>query len=122
MDRYFYSVEDYGDRKEIHISSNVYFNDADGTETDHRIAKWKGFYLSIEEVKYLLDDDCFFDYINERVRYLGDITREEALEICDTYWDGKPGTELHVRNVNQDTPCGYYWFEGGDLNASNCKI
>jgi hypothetical protein len=111
MDRYFYVIEGNGNRKEIHICGNVYFNDADETETDHRIAEWKGFYLSLEEVKNLLNDDCFFDYINERVKYLGDITKEEAIEMCNIFWDGEPGTELDIRDVDKDTPCGYYWFE-----------
>lgn len=111
MDRYFYVIEGNGNEKEIHICGNVYFNDADETETDHRIAEWKGFYLSLEEVKNLLNDDCFFDYINERVKYLGDITKEEAIEMCNIFWDGEPGTELDIRDVDKDTPCGYYWFE-----------
>lgn len=111
MDRYFYSVEEYGDAKEIHVSGNVYFNDTDETETDHRIAEWTGLSLPLEKVKELLDDDCFFEYINEQVNYLEDITKEEALEICDTFWDGEPGTKLDIKEVNEDTPCGYYWFE-----------
>jgi hypothetical protein len=111
MDKYFYSIEDNGNGKEIHISDNVYFNDTDESETDHRLAEWTGLYLSYDKLKELLDNDCFFDYINEKVNYLGDITKEEALEICNKFWDGEPGTELDIREVNQDTPCGYYWFE-----------
>ena len=111
MDRYFYAVEDSGNGKEIYMSGNVYFNDADETETDHRIAEWTGFFMSLELVKELLDDDCFFEYINERVNYLGNITKEDALDMCDTFWNGEPGTELHISEVTQDTPCGYYWFE-----------
>ena len=111
MDRYFYSIEDNGYEKEIHMSGNVYFNDADETENDHRIAEWSGFYMSFQEVKELIDINCFYEYINERVNYLGDITKEEALAICNFFWDGKPGTELHIFEVTQDTPCGHYWFE-----------
>ena len=111
MNRYFYSVEDFGDRKEIHMSGNIYFNDVDETETDYRIAEWTGMYLSLEEIENLLNDDCFFDYINEKVNYLEDVTKEEALEVCNTFWNGKPGTELHITEVNENTPCGYYWFE-----------
>ena len=111
MDRYFYSIEDYGNEKEVHVSGNVYFNDVDETETDHRITEWTGFCLSLEQVKELIDEDCLFDYINERVNYLGDITKEEAEDICNTYWSGKPGIKLDIKNVTDDTPCGYYWFE-----------
>ena len=114
MDRYFYSVEDFGDRKEIHISGNVYFNDVDEMDTNYRIAEWTGMYLSYDKLKELLSDDLLFDYINEQVNYLDDITKEEALEICDTFWDGEPGTKLDIKEVNEDTPCGYYWFEWED--------
>lgn len=111
MDRYFYSIEDCGSEKEVHVSGNVYFNDGDETETDHRIAEWTGFWLTLEQVKELIDEECLLDYINERVNYLGDITKEEAKDICNTYWSGKPGIELDIKNVTDDTPCGYYWFE-----------
>ena len=111
MDRYFYSIEDYGSEKEVYVSGNVYFNDVDETETDHRIAEWTGFCLSLEQVKELIDEECLLDYINERVNYLGDITKEEAEDICNTYWSGEPGIELDIKNVTDDTPRGYYWFE-----------
>lgn len=111
MDRYFYSIESFGNEKEVHVSGNVYFNDVDETETDHRIAEWTGFYLSLGQIMELLDEDCFFDYINERVDYLGDITKEGAKDICNTYWNGEPGIELDIKNVTDDTPCGCYWFE-----------
>ena len=110
MDRYFYSIEDYGNGKEVYICGNVYFNDADGTETDHRIAEWKSFSLTVAELQLLLQED-FFDYINEEVRYLDDITKEEAEDICKTFWNGEPGDNLDIREVNDYTECGYYWFE-----------
>lgn len=111
MDRYFYSIEDYGNGKEIHISGNVYFNDVDESETDYRIAEWVGFSLTIAELTSLLDKEDFIDYINERIDYLADITKEEALDICNTYWNGESGIELNIREVNENTPCGYYWYE-----------
>lgn len=111
MDRYFYSVEDFGNGKEVHVSGNVYFNDADGTETDHRIAEWTGFYLTIAELSLLYKNEDLLDYLNERVNYLGDITKEEAEDICDEYFSGKPGEMLDIRDVTDDTPCGDYWFE-----------
>ena len=112
MDRYFYSIEDYGNGKEVHISGNVYFNDADEeTETDHRIAEWTSFALTFAELKELLQDDDFFDYINERVNYLGNITKAEAEDICNSFWNGEPGIELDISDVTDDTPCGSYWCE-----------
>lgn len=110
MDRYFYSVEDDGGKKVIHLSGNVYFNDVDETETCYRIAEWTWMYLSLQEVSSLMKDDVFYEYINEKVVYLGDITKEEAEEICSTYFDGQPGIKLDVKSVTEDTPCGDYWW------------
>ena len=51
MDRYFYIVEEHNGRKEIHISGNIYYNDADGTEKCFRIAEWTGFYITVDQLK-----------------------------------------------------------------------
>lgn len=111
MDRYFYSIEEYGNEKIIYITGNVYFNDADESETDHRIAEWTGLDLTVAKVKQLIEEDDFFDYINEKVNYLDDVTKEEALDACNTYWNGESGVELDIRTITEDTPCGYYWFD-----------
>lgn len=110
MDRYFYSVEMDGDRKVVHISGNIYFNDADETETCYRIAEWTFFYLTIEEIQKLFEELQFYDYINERVNYLRDLTEGEAIITCQEYFNGTPGKMLRIEQVNEDTPCGDYWF------------
>lgn len=110
MDRYFYSVEMDGDRKVVHMSGNLYFNDTDGTDTCYRIAEWTFFYMTIDEIQKLFEELRFYDYINERVNYLGDRTEDEALVICQEYFNGAPGKMLHITQVNEDTPCGDYWF------------
>lgn len=112
MDRYFYTIEcDADGNKIIHMLGNVYFNDADGTETDHRHAEWTFMCLPIKEVIKMFKADEFYDFINERVAYLGDVTAEQARDICNNYFDGEPGKELHIKNANEDTMCGSYWFE-----------
>ena len=40
MTRYFYIVEEYNGRKEVHLSGNVYFNDVDETDKCYRLAEW----------------------------------------------------------------------------------
>jgi hypothetical protein len=111
MDRYFYIVEIDGDRKVVHMSGNVYFNDADETETCYRITEWTFFYMTIDEIQKLFEELRFYDYINERVDYMGSRTEDEALAICREYFNGTPGNMLHITQVNEDTPCGDYWFE-----------
>lgn len=112
MDRYFYQIEqDVNGNKCVHISGNIYYNDADGTNECFRHAIWVGMYISIEELKEFLENDDFFDYINERVVYLDNLTEEEAIEACQVYFDGEPGKWLNIKHVNEDAPCGDYWFE-----------
>ena len=111
MDRYFYSVEMDGGRKVVHMSGNVYFNDADETETCYRVAEWTFLYITIDEIQNLFKELKIYDYINERIRYMDDMTEDEALAICQEYFNGTPGKMLHIAQVNEDTPCGDYWFE-----------
>lgn len=117
MDRYFYSIEDYGHCKEVCICGNVYFNDADETETNYRIAEWTGFSVTISELRLLLKEN-FFDYINEKVNYLGNITKIEAENMCNEFWNGEPSNQLDIRNVNDYTECGYYWFDVNSFEES----
>ena len=114
MDRYFYNVEvDENGKKYVHMSGNVYYNDGStDTDTCYRIASWTFLYIPLEELKELLADvDVFWEYLNEKVAYLGDLTESEAIDMCQVYFGGEPGAELHIVQVNEDTPCGDYWFE-----------
>lgn len=111
MDRYFYSVEMDGDRKVVHLSGNVYLNDTDETETCYRYAEWTFLYITLEELREFADFDAFWDYTNERVAYLADLTEDQAFEMCLRYFGGTSGTKLHITDVNDNTPCGDYWFE-----------
>lgn len=112
MDRYFYSVElDYDGNKVVHLSSNVYWNDVDTSETDYRCAEWTFFYIPINELKEFIKNDHFYEYVNEKIDYLCDLTETSANEICAHYFDGNPGTYLHITDVDETTPCGNYWSE-----------
>ena len=111
MDRYFYSVEMDDDNKVVHMFGNIYYNDASWREACFDITEWTGLYLTIDELKALLEDDEFFDFVNSRVDYAGLLNEEEAIEACQVYFNGEPGTWLNIKHVNEDTPCGDYWFE-----------
>lgn len=112
MDRYFYSVELNEDgSKIVHMSGNIYWNDADTSETNHRIAEWTFFYIAIDELKELVKINLFYEYVNERVNYLEDISEAEVRKACDRYFNGNPGVYLRIEDVGEDTPCCDYWFE-----------
>jgi hypothetical protein len=99
-----------GDHKVVHLFGNVYFNDVDETETCYRHAEWTGLYLTPEEIQSLFKELCFYDYIDERVAYLSDLTQDEMINVCRTYFNGEPGKMLCITHVDEDTPCGDYWF------------
>ena len=91
---------------------NVYFNDEVETEDCYRIAEWTFLYITMDELKELTNNfDVFWDYINERVAYLGNLTEKEAIATCQEFFGGTPGTELDIGLVDEETPCGDYWFE-----------
>ena len=110
MDRYFYTVENETgtNNKLVHLFGNVYFNDT--TET-WQCVEWTGLYIFLYDLAKMIEDDTMYEYINERVNYSSDLTEAQAQEACKFYFCGSPGTELHIKNVNEDTPCGDYWFE-----------
>lgn len=110
MDRYFYSVEMDGDRKVVHLLGNLYFNDADETAMCYRLAEWTGLFMTTEEIIKLFKEFKFYDYIDERVSYLDDLTESKMITTCQTYFNGTPGNMLHITAVSDDTPCGDYWF------------
>ena len=111
LDRYFFIVSDTYGEKVIYITGNIFFNDcATDTPDCYRINEWCGMKLSLTELQQLIEDDNFFEYIYERVDYIGNLTEEEAYESCMIYYSGTPGTELHISEVTNDTPCGNYWF------------
>lgn len=111
MDRYFYSVEETDGHKEVHLSGNVYFNDADETDKCFRLAEWTWFYVTVDKLKELLEDDMLWEYINGQVTYLTNLTEDEAIDMCEVYFDGSSGTKLDIISIDEETPCGDYWFE-----------
>lgn len=111
-DRYFYSVEtvDSG-KKYVHLSGNVYENDADESETNFRIAEWAGMAIPIDVLQALIQDGEFFDYVNERVAYLKDVTQADAIKAIEAWHNGVEGSYLHINEVTVETAEGDYWFQ-----------
>lgn len=112
MDKYFYIIEqDENGTKFIHLEGNIYYNDVDESDTCYRVAEWTFLYLTVDEAKFMMNDGTFFDYVNERVAYLTDITEQQAEDMCEDFFDGQPGAKLNITDINDSTPCGCYWFE-----------
>jgi hypothetical protein len=59
----------------------------------------------------MLAKDEFYDYINEKVAYLDDITEKAADEICENYFDGTAGMHLYISQITDNTPCGNYYVK-----------
>lgn len=110
MDRYFYSVElDEDGNKVVHMSGNIYWNDADETETSYRCALWVFLYISLEELRDAIENRWLFQYLYENVKYEESITETEAIDGCKNYFDGESGAHMKLMCVNEETPCGNYW-------------
>lgn len=116
MDRYFYSVEfDGRENKLVHMCGNIYFNDVDETDKNYRCAEWVGMSFTLKELKEEINNRTLFNELCENVKYLGDLTKSEALRISDTYFGDDVINHLPIYCVCQDTPCGYYWFDGNEM-------
>lgn len=116
MDRYFYTVElDGNGNKLVHMCGNIYFNDVDETETNYRCAEWSGMSFSLNELKEAIDKRELFDELCINIRYLDDITKEEAIRISNCYFGDETINHLPIYCVCQDTPCGCYWFDGEEI-------
>ena len=116
MDKYFYSVEMNDDgNKVVHVSGNVFFNDSDETETNYRYASWVFFYITPKELRDIIKNNLLFEYLCDNVKYEENITKDEAIDICKHYFNGKPGVFMPIQYVYQGTPCGDYWFEGAEI-------
>lgn len=112
MDRYFYSLEKGDNGKQIiHLSGNIYFNDNDETETCYRCAEFVGLEIEVTTAKKLFSRYKFFDFVDEKVKYLDDLTKTQAKATCEEYFNGTSGVQLHIADITEDTPCGDYWFE-----------
>ena len=110
MDRYFYILEKGDNGKQIiHLSGNVYYNDGDETETCYRCAEWTWMYVEVAIAKGHINE--FFELADEKVKYLEDLTEAQANKLCESYFNGNSGTELHITDITEDTPCGDYCFE-----------
>lgn len=110
MNRYFYSVESDNGVMFLHLFGNVYKNDS-GDEKDYSCAEWTHFYVKVEEAKKMLAAGKFFDYADEWVCYLDNISEESAQNICYRYFGDYSGIELSIADISENTPVGDYWFD-----------
>ena len=113
LDKYFYSIElDENQNKMIHLLGNIYYNDV---EENFTIAEWCFFYIKPDKAKRLFKEDEFFLYVDEHVKYIGDLTEEEALRLNTGYFNEyATSTELEILDITEDTPCGNYYFNRRD--------
>lgn len=112
LNRYFYSLEENANGEQvIHLSGNVYENDGrTDTEDCFRVVEWTSLCMSVDKAKRMIEYDDFYEYVQERVNYIDDLTEKEAKELCETYHNGQADTELPISEITDDTPCGDYWF------------
>ena len=75
------------------------------------IVRYKGF-VCLATLTYKGTYDAeIYEYVDERIYYLEDVSEAKAHEICLHYFNGKPGKELHIYDIKDNTPCGDYWFD-----------
>lgn len=112
-ERIFYAVETIqAGVRCVHIYGNIHYNNADESDYCYRACDCTYLYIDVDDLKsYTLSE--LMEFINENVKYEGNITESEAKRMAREYFDGERGTKLNIHSVTYSTPSGNYWFEVG---------
>lgn len=108
MDRYFYSIEEDNRKKCVHFSGNVFCDEGNSYGT---LAEWIFLYISISECVSLIEKGSLFDWIDERISSVEELTEKECQDCINEYWNGKSGKKLPLNEITDKTECGYYYFD-----------
>lgn len=112
MNRYFYRIEmNEHNNRVIHLMGNVFLNSSEDSDFCYRLAEWTFRFFEIDVAQFLINIGGFYEFTDERIDYISDTIKEKAEEICDGYFDGESGTELHISDIEEHTPCGDYYFD-----------
>ncbi len=110
LDCDYYSVEESGGEKVVHIDGHFYLagdSCTDNPEEIYRHVSVCGFEIPME--KFLsMDTENLWDIASEYNQYIQDLTEEQVIEEMQHYFNGKPGTPLPYGALTMDTPCGDY--------------
>lgn len=109
FDRYFYSIElDDNNNKIIHWFGNLSYNDA---WDNYCLVEWTFLYMDTKKAQHMWRCGTLQEHLSEMVTHITDMGKMEAVNICMEFFNGRPGKELHISEITNDTPCGDYWFE-----------
>ena len=108
-DRYFYIIEEENNTKYMHLEGNIYQN-----EDIFKLNEWTDCCIEITDLKNHIKNDTFYEFIDSTVKYIDTIPCSDPAEIdryYNNYFSGKTCSKLDLDNINENTPCGYYYFE-----------
>jgi hypothetical protein len=108
MDRYFYSIEEDNRKKCVHFSGNVFCDEGNSYGT---LAEWIFLYIPISECVSLIEKGSLFDWIDECISSVEELTEKECQDCINEYWNGKSGKKLPLNEITDKTECGYYYFD-----------
>ena len=100
---YYSIIESCGEK---HIKFWGYFYNCDDKEKPSRCLEFVWAEVSLEG---FLRDDSIYDLIQDNAKqYIADMTKDEAVEAMNTYYNGNPPTPYPLEDVTMETPCGDY--------------
>ena len=110
LDKDFYSIEWSGDKKVIIFRG--YFYEADASVTDNPKEIYRSVEYSQDEMSLLeyieSDKEILQEELDESVKYIGDMTKEEVENSMKEYFNGSEPKEMPLEEINMSTPCGDY--------------
>jgi len=84
-----------------------------GDDMPHKLDEWTGCSFDLSELKNMLENNTFFEAIHEIVKYADTIPDDEAEldRYYNNYFSGKLCNNLKLEDIDENTPCGYYYFD-----------
>ena len=108
MRNYFSVEEDFGG-KYIHYLG--YLDEDSAYPAGYRSIEGTFCIAYIEDIpRNTNPEKHMYELFDTNKQYVYELDKNDYNEMLQEYYDGQPGRHLQLKDVNQNTPCGDYWF------------
>lgn len=107
-DRYFYIIETFNNSKYVHFEGNIY---PTGEPDTYELDEWTGICLLLDDIISFDNFDFLYNFLSDEVKYANTLNSNTADKYYEHYFNGKTCTRLDLKDLDPNTPCGFYYFD-----------